>query len=188
MASVNERVEFVRRPEGAAEARGQIARGVIPAAVKVRRQTKGSLAFSSMMSGHDENARDPVRRMPERVEEEAEVLFRHIRQFAEAAGGTLSDIIDITLYVMFVSEVSPENIGLTHQINLFYGSVCGLKAIEAFEFRRQAEGWEVVCEQSGPKVREQIMPQSAATARDKSPLRSRWRGVPYSRTFGPDCS
>ncbi len=100
MASVNERVEFVRRPEGAAEARGQIARGVIPAAVKVRRQTKGSLAFSSMMSGHDENARDPVRRMPERVEEEAEVLFRHIRQFAEAAGGTLSDIIDITLYVM----------------------------------------------------------------------------------------
>ncbi len=100
MASVNERVEFVRRPEGAAEARGQIARGVIPAAVKVRRQAKGSLAFSSMMSGHDENARDPVRRMPERVEEEAEVLFRHIRQFAEAAGGTLSDIIDITLYVM----------------------------------------------------------------------------------------
>ncbi len=96
----NERVEFVRRPEGAAEARGQIARGVIPAAVKVRRQAKGSLAFSSMMSGHDENARDPVRRMPERVEEEAEVLFRHIRQFAEAAGGTLSDIIDITLYVM----------------------------------------------------------------------------------------
>ena len=100
MASVNERVEFVRRPEGAAEARGQIARGVIPAAVKVRRQAKGSLAFSSMMSGHDENARDSERRMPERVEEEAKVLFRHIRQFAEAAGGTLSDIVDITLYVM----------------------------------------------------------------------------------------
>jgi len=100
MASGNERVEFVRRPEGAAEARGQIARGVIPAAVKVRRQAKGSLAFCSTMSGHDENSCDPERRMPERVEEEAEVLFRHIRQFAEAAGGTLSDIVDITLYVM----------------------------------------------------------------------------------------
>ncbi len=100
MASFRERVEFVRRPEGAAAAGGQIARRVIPAAVKVRRQAKGSLAFSSMMSGHDENARDPERRMPERVEEEAEVLFRHIRQFAEAAGGTLSDIVDITLYVM----------------------------------------------------------------------------------------
>ncbi len=100
MASVKERVEFVRRPEGAAEARGQIARGVIPAAVKVKRQAKGSLAFSSMMSGHDENARDPEHRMPERVDKEAEVLFRHIRQFAEAAGGTLADIICITLYVM----------------------------------------------------------------------------------------
>ncbi len=100
MGNVRELVEFVRRPEGAAESTGQIARGVIPPAMKVKRQAKGSLAFSSMMSGHDENARDPKRRLPERVEEEAEVLFRHIRQFAEAAGGTLSDIICLTLYVM----------------------------------------------------------------------------------------
>src|SRR5574341_876043 len=100
MASARERVEYVRTPEGAAPGTGQIARHVIPPAVKVRRQAKGSLAFSSMMSGHDETARDPQRRLPERVEEEAEVLFRHIRQFAEAAGGNLSDIVDISLYVM----------------------------------------------------------------------------------------
>ena len=100
MSSFHEPVEFVRRPEGAAESAGQIARGVIPPAVKVKRQAKGSLAFSSMMSGHDENARDSEHRMPERVEEEAEVLFRHIRQFAEAAGGTPANIICITLYVM----------------------------------------------------------------------------------------
>ena len=60
------------------------------------------------------------------------------------------------------SEISRENVELTQWINLFYVSVCGLKAIEAYEFRLQAEGWDVVCEQSGPKVREQIISQPSA--------------------------
>lgn len=99
MASAREPFDFIQRQRGA-EGSGQIARGVISAAVKVRRQAGGTLAFTSMMSGNDENAPDPAHRLPERVEDEAEVLFRHIRQFVEAAGGSLADIVNLTIYVM----------------------------------------------------------------------------------------
>jgi hypothetical protein len=51
-----------------------------------------------MMSGHDDQ--DPSHGLPDNVEKEAEILFRHIRQFVENGGGKTSDITNLTLFVM----------------------------------------------------------------------------------------
>ena len=94
MSSFHEPVEFVRRPEGAAESAGQIARGVIPPAVKVKRQAKGSLAFSSMMSGHDENARDPEHRRPESVVHHVKGDANDIRRGPSGCFRKLADVAE----------------------------------------------------------------------------------------------
>lgn len=102
MAKVRERVEFNPRRSapvpGATGSGGQIARGTIPPGVTAARETKGRLAFSSMMSGHVDDEKG--HRLPDTVDEEAVALFDHIRQFMEAAGGSPKDLLHITLYVM----------------------------------------------------------------------------------------
>jgi enamine deaminase RidA (YjgF/YER057c/UK114 family) len=70
---------------------------MIPPAVKVATKA-GTFIYSSMMSGHDDES--PAHALPEAVEKEAEILFRHIRQIVESAGGKTSDILNLTLYVM----------------------------------------------------------------------------------------
>jgi 2-iminobutanoate/2-iminopropanoate deaminase len=94
MASVRQKVNYYRQREGAAT--GQISRGVIPPGAAAARKHHGSLVFSSMMSGHDESPE----RLPPTAEKEAEVLFQHIRDFMDVAGGTPENIVNITLYVM----------------------------------------------------------------------------------------
>lgn len=99
MPRVREKVNFYphRRSDGEGGA-GKIARGMIPPGVMAARQNQSRLAFSSMMSGHDDDGQG--HRLPETVEGEAAVLFRHIREFMDAAGGTPADLVQITLYVM----------------------------------------------------------------------------------------
>jgi enamine deaminase RidA (YjgF/YER057c/UK114 family) len=97
MAVTPQRYEFLPRPAARAEGSGQIARQMIPPAVKVPTKA-GTFIYSSMMSGHDDES--PTHELPDNVEREAEILFRHIRQFVESAGGKPSDIINLTLYTM----------------------------------------------------------------------------------------
>jgi enamine deaminase RidA (YjgF/YER057c/UK114 family) len=91
------RHEFMPRRESHGEGAGQIARGNIPPAVRVPTKA-GTFIYSSMMSGHDDE--DPAHALPDTVEREAEILFRHIRQFVEAADGKPTDIVNLTLFVM----------------------------------------------------------------------------------------
>ena len=70
---------------------------MIPTAVKVPTKA-GTFIYSSMMSGHDDQ--DPKHALPATVEEEAEILFRHIRQIVESAGGKPTDIVNLTLFAM----------------------------------------------------------------------------------------
>lgn len=97
MAVTAQRHEFLPRREAHTEGSGQIARQMIPPAVKVPTKA-GTFIFSSMMSGHDDE--DPAHALPDTVEREAEILFRHIRQFVESAGGKPADIVNLTLYTM----------------------------------------------------------------------------------------
>lgn len=78
--------------------RGQVAKGVIPPGVKVDRTGKEALVYSSMLSGHDDES--PAHELPRQPERELEILFRHIRGFLEAAGGTVNDLINVTFFVM----------------------------------------------------------------------------------------
>ena len=97
MAISRQRYEYLPRQEAHTEGSGQIARGMIPPAVKVPTKA-GTFIYSSMMSGHDDQ--DPNHALPATVEEEAEILFRHIRQIVESAGGKPTDIVNLTLFVM----------------------------------------------------------------------------------------
>ena len=97
MAATPQRHEFLPRRAAHGEGSGQIARNMIPPAVKVPTRA-GTFVYSSMMSGHDDE--DPAHGLPDTVEREAEILFRHIRQFVESAGGKPADIINLTLYTM----------------------------------------------------------------------------------------
>lgn len=96
MASVRQKVNYYRRRGD--EATGQIARGVIPPGAKAARQAQGAIVFSSMMSGHDDSPTG--NRLPATVEGEAVVLFQHISDFMEKAGGSTDDIVNLTLLVM----------------------------------------------------------------------------------------
>jgi 2-iminobutanoate/2-iminopropanoate deaminase len=51
-----------------------------------------------MLSGHDDES--PAHELPPQPERELEILFRHIRGFVEAAGGTVNDLINVTFFVM----------------------------------------------------------------------------------------
>ena len=88
------------------ESSGQIARGVIPEGVKMVRPGKGSLVFTSMMSGR-EDAPDAKQRIPIEASREIELLFNRIRNFTEAAGGDLGSILNVTFFVMDNAEVGP---------------------------------------------------------------------------------
>jgi enamine deaminase RidA (YjgF/YER057c/UK114 family) len=98
MASVRERHDFLPRREAHQEGGGQIAAGNIPPAVRTPRQGSQQYVFSSMMSGHDDES--PEHRLPEEPQREADIMFRHIRQFVEAAGGTPADIVNLTFFTM----------------------------------------------------------------------------------------
>jgi enamine deaminase RidA (YjgF/YER057c/UK114 family) len=98
MASVRERYEFYPRREAHGEGGGQIAARTIPPAVKAPKQASTQYIFSSMMSGHDDLRADHG--LPDTPQEEADVMFRHIRQFVENAGGTPSDIVNLTFFTM----------------------------------------------------------------------------------------
>ena len=78
--------------------RGQVARGVIPPGIKTPWPGKGSLVFSSMMSGRDHS--QAVHELPKEAEREIEILFQHIEDFVKAAGGTLASIANVTLFLM----------------------------------------------------------------------------------------
>ncbi len=82
----------------AAPIRGQIAKGVIPRGIKVDRPGTGALVFSSMLSGRDDES--PSHGIPAEPDRELEILFRHIRGFVEASGGTVNDLINVTFFVM----------------------------------------------------------------------------------------
>ncbi len=97
MAVSRQRHEYLPRREAHGEGTGQIARGMIPPAVKVPTKA-GTFIYSSMMSGHDDQ--DPNHGLPDTIEKEAEILFRHIRQIVESAGGKPTDILNLTLFVM----------------------------------------------------------------------------------------
>ena len=81
------------------ESSGQIARGVIPEGVKMVRPGKGSLVFTSMMSGR-EDAPDAKKRIPTEASREIELLFTRIRNFTEPAGGDLGSILNATCFAM----------------------------------------------------------------------------------------
>jgi len=98
MASVRERYEFLPRREAHREGGGQIANGNIPPAVIAPKQSQTRYVFSSMMSGHDDQT--PDHRLPDTAQAEADIMFRHIRQFVENAGGTPSDIVNLTFFTM----------------------------------------------------------------------------------------
>ena len=85
-----------RHPD--APIRGQAALGVIPPGVKVRWPATGNLVFSSMLSGH--NHESPAHELPADAGHELALLFEHIRRFVENAGGTIDDIINVTLFTM----------------------------------------------------------------------------------------
>lgn len=55
----------------------------------------GSVVFSSPISGRDPDTGE----LPSGPDEQAELLFRNVRRFMEAAGGTLEDIGHVTLYL-----------------------------------------------------------------------------------------
>src|SRR5581483_5836881 len=97
MTITRQRHEYLPRQQAHGEGSGQIARGMIPPGVKVPTRA-GTFLYSSMMSGHDDQS--PTHALPETVEQEAAILFRHISQFAEAAGGKPTDIVNLTLFVM----------------------------------------------------------------------------------------
>src|SRR5581483_12141356 len=97
MAVARERYEFLPSRAAGNLGSGQIARAMIPPAVRVATKA-GTFVYSSMMSGHDDE--DPAHGLPDSVEREAEILFRHIRQFVENAGGKPADIVNLTLYTM----------------------------------------------------------------------------------------
>jgi enamine deaminase RidA (YjgF/YER057c/UK114 family) len=98
MASVRERHDFLPRREAHREGSGQIASGNIPPAVRAPKQAKTQYVFSSMMSGHDDER--PDHGLPDNPQAEADIMFRHIRQFVEAAGATPSDIVNLTFFTM----------------------------------------------------------------------------------------
>ena len=70
------------------------------------RPGKGSLVFTSMMSGR-EDAPDAKQRIPIEASREIELLFERIRNFTEAAGGDLGSILNVTFFVMDNAEVGP---------------------------------------------------------------------------------
>lgn len=88
------------------EGGGQIARGVIPEGVKMARPGKGSLVFTSMMSGHDDDP-NAKQRIPVEADREIALLFERIQNFTESAGGDLGSILNITFFVMDNAEVGP---------------------------------------------------------------------------------
>ena len=97
MASRRSKVSYAMRHPNA-PIQGQVARGVIPPGIKVERPGEDALAFTSMMSGHDDES--PTNELPAETEREIEILFRHIRGFVEAAGGTINHLINVTFFVM----------------------------------------------------------------------------------------
>lgn len=97
MANGRNRVNYAPRHPNA-PIRGQVAKGVIPPGVKVDRPGKEALVFSSMLSGHDDES--PTHEFPAEPARELEILFRHIRGFLEAAGGSVKDLINVTFFVM----------------------------------------------------------------------------------------
>ncbi len=97
MANRLEKVDYIPRHPNAPD-RGQILKGVIPPGIKVLRSGKDAFVFSSMLSGHDDES--PVHELPAEPERELKILFRRIRGFLEAAGGTANDLVNVTFYVM----------------------------------------------------------------------------------------
>lgn len=95
--ATKERHEYLPRREAHREGTGEFARGNIPPAVRIPRQSATYL-FSSMISGHDDES--PAHEVPDDPEREAEIMFRHVRQFVEAAGGKPRDILSMTVFVM----------------------------------------------------------------------------------------
>ncbi|MCZ6624501.1 MAG: hypothetical protein O7B35_09785 [Deltaproteobacteria bacterium] len=97
MANHREKVGYSPRHPNA-PIRGQVARGVIPPGIKVNRSSQDALVFSSMLSGHDDES--PGHELPAEPERELEILFRHIRGFVEAAGGSVNDLTTVTFFAM----------------------------------------------------------------------------------------
>lgn len=77
-------------------ARGMGPDPILPAGVKTPWHGRGMLVNSSTLSGRDEKSSA----LPEGIQDEIAMLFRHIRGFMEAAGGGVEDILDVTFYVM----------------------------------------------------------------------------------------
>ncbi len=97
MANHREKVDYApRHPH--APIRGQETRGMIPTGIKVNRSGKDVLVFSSMLSGYDVGS--STHELPAEPEQEIEFLFRHIRSFVDTAGGTVNDLINVTIFVM----------------------------------------------------------------------------------------
>lgn len=98
MASVRERYDYYPKPEVHREMPGQIGNGVIPPGVFAPKQSNQKYVFSSMISGHDDEALD--RQLPKDAIKEADVLFRHVRQFLENAGAKTEDVVSLTVFLM----------------------------------------------------------------------------------------
>ncbi len=67
----------------------------VPSGVKIPWHGQGQLVYSSLLAGRDESTSG----YPLSAEGEVAMLFRHITGFMEAAGGSVNEIIDLTVYV-----------------------------------------------------------------------------------------
>ena len=67
----------------------------VPSGVKIPWSGQGQLVHSSLLSGREESTSG----YPATAEDEVAMLFRHIAGFMAAAGGSVNDIIDLTVYV-----------------------------------------------------------------------------------------
>ena len=56
----------------------------------------GNVVCSSLLSGRDVQAETPL---PADPDAQAAVLFRNVRSFMEQAGGTVDDIVQLTVYL-----------------------------------------------------------------------------------------
>lgn len=67
----------------------------VPSGVKIPWCGQGQLVHSSLLAGREESTSS----YPATAEDEVAMLFRHIAGFMVAAGGSINEIIDLTIYV-----------------------------------------------------------------------------------------
>ena len=68
----------------------------VPSGVKIPWCGQGQLVHSSLLAGREESTLS----VPASAEGEVAILFRHIAGFMAAAGGSINEIIDLTVYVV----------------------------------------------------------------------------------------